>query len=923
MFKYIKFIIPFIITLFISANLYAIGKVYFPEPKKVAEATSADFAKISGAVDMVKVNGIPSTIHLYESNSTDTNGFGFIGPVNATKNFLYRISDESPAIGQIFKIDSISADQTVTTSTGSMTADIVTLILEDSSFVSIPPAFRNSPGTSGQYAYSTDGLTRYDCVATNTWMTSTLVDSLLLPAGTMTLAIIGGGTISINGITYNSVGSPYTTTDLPASVSMTANCGTGGENFIVWSGPGMGDIIGNYPNFTMSSEGAKNIIATFGNDTTNPIVGSVTLSLTSHQGDSPAVVVTVASVIEEHEKVREYQIYDIIGNVVVEAYQPFTGLVINETVPAGSGQYRFDIRVTDAAGNTSMSSSSAITYFNPEVLVAWDAGDTLATQHMLNIYQEGGGSIDSVNVSFSSSGHDSTAHSASKWNSNSRISFQCTDGGNINYNKGTLEFSLNVTVDYDDYLFCAGEDLEFAVRYMVVNSTRVLRFYYNNVEIDYPVNGFGISDMLGGLFYFKLDWDNTAGSEVHDITLNGITQSGIFNVGTSLGVSPTIADKVMYLGSNYNSTYSVYGQIDNFKIYNTVQPKNQFNYTFSSPVYANATGPLAVTVTDIIAQYTTRKVEFRIDAGAYIPMTNTSGDVWSSSLTGLVPETVAAGSHNILFRATDTKLPAAVRLSDVYAGGLIVDLTNPVVTASGFSAHNGVDPVISSCTMVETYPSPTAITFTATGASPASGTCTLNTGAYLTPSLTPTGNVPIVITFTGHDRAGNTGTAIRTIYAQGPAVETLRPSSDYSVTKWAEFGDTDSYHWNNLIDSSDTTGISVDNPSSDCMFNCTNTSIASGRVINSVTVKVRMRNTLNLNGAYIRVYAGSTHYSYTVETLGAAYTEHSYVMTTNPATSLPWVSADIDNMRIGLMTHYSLNATEAAEMSVDVNFTVE
>jgi len=44
--------------------------------------------------------------------------------------------------------------------------------------VTTAPTYKNDTCTKGQYAYSANGLTKYDCVATNTWFASSLTDSL-------------------------------------------------------------------------------------------------------------------------------------------------------------------------------------------------------------------------------------------------------------------------------------------------------------------------------------------------------------------------------------------------------------------------------------------------------------------------------------------------------------------------------------------------------------------------------------------------------------------------------------------------------------------------------------------------------------------------------------------------------------------------
>ena len=97
-----------------------------------------------------KVSGVPSINFFYEENGTDTNGFGFLGPLNSSKNILYRISDESPAYGNVLTVDSVVADQMITVGGGSMVADVVTLILSESAGGSV---------SDDAYSSAWDGVT--------------------------------------------------------------------------------------------------------------------------------------------------------------------------------------------------------------------------------------------------------------------------------------------------------------------------------------------------------------------------------------------------------------------------------------------------------------------------------------------------------------------------------------------------------------------------------------------------------------------------------------------------------------------------------------------------------------------------------------------------------------------------------------------
>lgn len=77
--------------------------------------------------------GEPGLSFMYEANSTDTNGNGWIGPTNATKNIFLKLEDETASVGQTLVVSNIAIDQTINTPIGNITADIWTLITGESS----------------------------------------------------------------------------------------------------------------------------------------------------------------------------------------------------------------------------------------------------------------------------------------------------------------------------------------------------------------------------------------------------------------------------------------------------------------------------------------------------------------------------------------------------------------------------------------------------------------------------------------------------------------------------------------------------------------------------------------------------------------------------------------------------------------------
>lgn len=106
----------------------------------------------------------------------------------------------------------------------------------------------------------------------------------------------------------------------------------------------------------------QSAVYTINFDATDPGVGTVTPNPATHNGTGTAIEVTIASITEANEASRQYRIYDVTDAAVEEAYQSFTGLTINETLPADQHTYRIDILVTDLAGNTGTASSDSVVY---------------------------------------------------------------------------------------------------------------------------------------------------------------------------------------------------------------------------------------------------------------------------------------------------------------------------------------------------------------------------------------------------------------------------------------------------------------------------------------------------------------------------------------------------------------------------------
>lgn len=178
------------------------------DPSKAAVAVLADSATSAGSVIPVKTPGVAGMMAVHEAEGTSTLKTGFIGPDNSSVNYVYKFPNTVPVTGETLVAGTVSAEQTLpdgstgtiinlthaaggggatindlTTSTTEVwssdkTSSEIAAASGASGLVSTPPAYRDTAGMKGQYAYSANGLIRYDCVDTNTWFTSTLTDSL-------------------------------------------------------------------------------------------------------------------------------------------------------------------------------------------------------------------------------------------------------------------------------------------------------------------------------------------------------------------------------------------------------------------------------------------------------------------------------------------------------------------------------------------------------------------------------------------------------------------------------------------------------------------------------------------------------------------------------------------------------------------------
>lgn len=348
------------------------GSTITPDTTDNTKAASAVVADSAYSLSPSKASGVPSVSLYHEANGTDTDGFGFIGPASSTKKILYRISDESPIVGQVLKIESIATGQTITVGSGTMVADIVNLILSDETGWSGVPN-----GTSTDDILSWDG---------DSWEPIALTAH---PAFASLLTAFNNA--GLNSFTFTpSVTYPIWAATSPVSVSfdVTDTSTTYAVADVDYQYDGAGGFVENMTNTTGDTWTASVAIATDGEHTiqleavddkstpntgqsavytinfdgTDPVVGTVTPDPSTHDGTGTAIELTIASITEANPASQQYRIYNVTDDAVTEAYQSFTGLTINETLPADEDTYRFDVLVTDLAGNTGMASSSNIVY---------------------------------------------------------------------------------------------------------------------------------------------------------------------------------------------------------------------------------------------------------------------------------------------------------------------------------------------------------------------------------------------------------------------------------------------------------------------------------------------------------------------------------------------------------------------------------
>ena len=146
--------------------------------------------------------------------------------------------DVQPSSGRNFLLDTVikgSSDSTKHVLSASkvyeLTDDLESAInsISVGSPVTDPPTNRNDPCTKGQYAYSANGLTKYDCVADDTWFVSTLTDSLSTGTQAPTLLSAALSTATdheVLTLTYSAAvtqGSGYSDSALDLDASSTGN----------------------------------------------------------------------------------------------------------------------------------------------------------------------------------------------------------------------------------------------------------------------------------------------------------------------------------------------------------------------------------------------------------------------------------------------------------------------------------------------------------------------------------------------------------------------------------------------------------------------------------------------------------------------------------------------------------------------------
>lgn len=178
-----------------STKLYSLSSVFtLLQTQNFNFTGSVDFSNAtsisSGPLIFTESGTLPDAVdgRLFYYSGLGYDAFGFYS--NTTPRYLLDYGAAPTVDGQVLVYRESTGFGWETPSGGS------------SGLVETPPTYRDSAGTKGQYAYSANGLTRYDCVATNVWMTSTLTDSL---SATPTTPTVVSRTIGTDGVTFTEV----------------------------------------------------------------------------------------------------------------------------------------------------------------------------------------------------------------------------------------------------------------------------------------------------------------------------------------------------------------------------------------------------------------------------------------------------------------------------------------------------------------------------------------------------------------------------------------------------------------------------------------------------------------------------------------------------------------------------------------------
>lgn len=347
-------------------------------------ATTADSATTSSGVNGSKASGVPGFMFLYEANSTDTNGAGFLGPDNETGNVYFKFPDGVPSSGQLWSfgapvtqnVNGVSSTVVpivpVTSGAGTVTATST-----DTFSNKTISALTNTITNIGTANIATASLITSTGIATAatdsaipTWGAVYAFMNSVLVTGTPIISFTTPSTsglwsqstsFTVSGSAYASKGISIIDWKLGAggTYSTTGVTGTTSWSIPLTLSSGANTVYARVTDTSSTTTEASTVINV---DTVNPVVSLG--SAQTHDGTGKTVTLTSSMFTEANIASVEYWLDSGSHTTWVSPYNN-----VNVSIPADTSDHVVSLRVTDLSGRTTTGTLS-VTY------QVWACGNT-------------------------------------------------------------------------------------------------------------------------------------------------------------------------------------------------------------------------------------------------------------------------------------------------------------------------------------------------------------------------------------------------------------------------------------------------------------------------------------------------------------------------------------------------------------------